>query len=82
MAQEASRDSSPTADVRMSPGMASYGPHGGSFVRLPEPHPTQRQRVLWTTPRLTKPNHQILNIKADRSIKMVVEGVSTLMFSF
>ena len=82
MAQESSRDSSPTADVRMSPGMASYGPDGGSFVRLPETHPTQRQRVLWTTPRLTKPNHQKLNIKADRSIKMVVEGVSTLMFSF
>ena len=37
VAQESSMDSSSTPDRRRSPGIASYGPDGGSFVRLPEP---------------------------------------------
>ena len=28
--------------------MASYGPHGGSFVGLPEAWPTQRRNVCWS----------------------------------
>ena len=55
MAQESSRESSPTADVRMSPGMASYGPDGGSFARLPAyrsriQHSGNACWVLGTTP--------------------------------
>ena len=39
-------NSSPTADARRTSSMASYGPHGSSFVRLPEPRPSQRATCM------------------------------------
>ena len=56
--------------------MASYGLHGSSFVRLPEPRPTQRSNASWSRPKVDFFGGRFTKCRCTAALGMVSDGCS------
>ena len=56
--------------------MASYGPHGSSFVRLPEPRPTPRRNACWSRPKVEFYGGRFTKCRCSAASGIVSDGCS------
>ena len=61
--------------------MASYGLHGSSFVRLPEPRPTQRSNASWSRPKVDFFGGRFTKCRCTAALGMVSDGCSNFQAS-